>query len=172
MKQNRDPSVAERNFILQQGFPAPAAPAYHREFSALLFQPRLVGLTLLIGILFQSPAIFLGLAAVLWWSALLPKWNPFDRVYNLTAGAKPGAVRLRPAPGPRRFAQGMAGSFALGIGVALLLESRGFAYVLEALFVLASAALAFGRVCLGSFVYYVVTGRGEFARRTLPWSRH
>ena len=171
MKRNRDPSVTERNFILQQGFEEPASPACHRQFSALLFQPRLVGLTLLTGLLFQSPAVFLTLAAVLWWSALLPKWNPFDAVYNLLSEAKPGAMRLGPAPGPRRFAQGMAGSFALVIGVALLLGASVFAYVFEALFVVAVGALVFGRFCLGSFLYHILTGRGEFARRTLPWTR-
>jgi hypothetical protein len=46
-----------------------------------------------------------------------------------------------------------------------------FAYVFEAVFALAAGALAFGRFCLGSFIYHVLTGRGEFARRTLPWIR-
>jgi hypothetical protein len=171
MKPNGDPSVAERNFILQQGFEEPAGQTCHLQYSALVFQPRLVGLILLLGILFQSPVVFLALAAVLWWSALLPKWNLFDAVYNRIAGSRPGAMRLSPAPSPRRFATGMAGSFALVIGVALLLEARVFAYVFEAIFAAAVGALAFGRFCLGSFLYHVLTGRGEFARRTLPWTR-
>jgi len=171
MKRDRDTSVTERNFILQQGFEEPAPPAYHLQYSALVFQPRVVGLTLLLGVLLQSPAVFLALAAVLWWGALLPQWNLFDAVYNRTAGSRPGAIRLGPAPAPRRFAQGMAGSFALVIAVALLLEWRVFAYVFEALFAVAAGALALGRFCLGSFLYHVLTGRGEFARRTLPWTR-
>jgi len=172
MKRNRDPSMAERNFILQQGFEEFASPTCHLPYAALVFQPRLVGLILLLGILFQSPIVFLALAAVLWWSALLPKWNPFDAVHNRIVRAKPGAMRLSPAPVPRRFAQGMAGTFALVIGVALLLEAREFAYVFEAFFAAAIGALALGRFCLGSFLYHVLTGRGESARRTLPWSRH
>ncbi len=171
MKGSGDLFVSERHFILQQGFEEPTPQTGHLQYSALVFQPRLVGLTLLLGILFQSPAVFLILSAVLWWSALLPKWNPLDAVYNLMVGAKPGAVHLSPAPVPRRFAQGMAGSFALVIAVALLLDARAFAYVFEAVFALAVGALAFGRFCLGSFIYHVLTGRGEFARRTLPWTR-
>ncbi len=171
MERNHDPPVAERNFIRQQGFEEPASQSCHLQYSALVFQPRLVGLILLIGILFQSPAVFLALTAVLWWGALLPKWNLFDAVYNRTAGSKPGAMRLGPAPAPRRFAQGVAGSFALVIGVALLLELRILAYVFEAIFAVAVGLLAFGRFCLGSFLYHVLTGRGEFARRTLPWIR-
>ncbi len=171
MKRDGDTSVRERNFILQQGFEEPASQTCHLQYSALVFQPRLVGLTLLLGILFQSPAVFLALAAVLWWGALLPQWNLFDAVYNRTAGARPGAMRLGPAPAPRRFAQGMAGSFALVIAIALLLEWRVFAYVFEAFFAVAVGALAFGRFCLGSFLYHILTGQGEFARQTLPWTR-
>jgi hypothetical protein len=171
MKNNRDLSVTERNFILQQGFEEPAPQTCHLQYSALVFQPRVVALTLLIGILLQSPIVFLALAAVLWWGALLPKWNLFDAVYNRTAGSRPGAVRVGPAPAPRRFAQGMAGSFALVIGVALLLDWRVLAYVFEAFFVIAAGALALGQFCLGSFLYHVLTGQWEFARRTLPWTR-
>jgi hypothetical protein len=171
MKDNITPSVKDRNFILQQGFDEPPSHTSHLQYSALLFQPRIVGLTGLIGILFQSPPVFFALTVVIWWSALLPKWNPFDAVYNLMAGSKPGAVRLTPAPPPRRFAQGMAGLFALLIAVSLILGWRVLAYVLEGLFVVTVSALVFGGFCLGSFIYHVLVGRGEFARRTLPWVR-
>ncbi len=172
MKPERDFSVTERNFILQQGFEEPAAQTCHLRYSALAFQPRVVALMLLAGLVLQSPLVFLALAAVLWWGALLPQWNLFDAVYNRTAGSRPGAMRLGPAPAPRRFAQGMAGSFALLIGVALLLDWRVLAYVLEAFLALAVIALVFGRFCLGSFLYHVLMGQWEFARRTLPWTRH
>ncbi len=172
MKPEREPPDAERNFILQQGFDEPVPQIRHVQYSALVVQPRVVGLTLLLGILLQSPVVFLALAAVLWWGALVPQWNLFDVVYNRTAGARPGAVRLGPAPAPRRFAQGLAGSFALVIAVALLMEWRVFAYVVEAFFAIAVGALAFGRFCLGSFLYHVLMGEWEFARRTLPWTRH
>ncbi len=171
MKPEREPSDTERNFILQQGFEEPAPQTCHLQYSALVFQPRVLGLTLLLGVLLQSPVVFLALGAVLWWGALLPQWNLFDAVYNRTAGARPGTVRLGPAPAPRRFAQGMVGSFALVIAVALLMEWRVFAYVFEAFFAIAVGALALGRFCLGSFLYHVLMGEWEFARRTLPWTR-
>lgn len=171
MKDNIEPSASERNFILQQGFDEPSSQARHLQYSALLFQPRLVGLTGLIGVLFQSPAIFLALTMALLWSALLPKWNPFDAIYNLVVGSRPGALRLKPAPGPRRFAQGLAGLFALVIAVSLIMGWRVLAHVVEALFIIAVSALVFGGFCLGSFIYHLLVGRGEFARRTLPWVR-
>ena len=161
----------ERNFILQQGLEDPGPQDTHPRFEALLFQPRLIGLAVLVGIALQSPAVFLGLGAVLWWNALLPRFNPFDALYNLALGARPGAVRLRPAPPPRRFAQGMAGTFALAVGAMLRLEWFIAAYVLEGFFGAAIVALIFGRFCLGSYIYHLLRGETEFAGKTLPWSR-
>ena len=159
----------DRNFVLQQGLEDPGRDAHPRS-EALLFQPRVIGPVVLVGIGLQSPAVFLGLAAVLWWCALLPLANPFDALYNLTRGSRPGAVRLGPAPSPRRFAQGMAGAFALAIGVTLLRQWWIAAYVLEVFFAAAIAALIFGRFCLGSFTYHLLCGRADFARKTAPWA--
>ena len=139
------------------------------QFSALLFQPRLVGLWSLLGVILQSPAVFLTLSATLWWCVLFPKWNPFEHLYNATFGSQKGALKLGPAPAPRRFAQGMAATFSLAIGTLLMFQQRWAAYVIEAILLLAVGALIFGAFCLGSFVFHVVSGRGTFARRTLPW---
>jgi hypothetical protein len=161
---------SERNFILQQGLDDTEPKDTHPRFEALLFQPRLIGLAVLAGILLQSPAVFFGLWALLWWSALLPRLNPFDALYNLTLGARPGAIALGPAPPPRRFAQGEAGTLALGIGVLLRMNWHVAAYVLEAFLAAAILALVFGRFCLGSFTYHLLKGKFEFAMKTLPWS--
>jgi hypothetical protein len=162
---------ASRNFILQQGLEAPEPASCTRLSSALLFQPRLVGLILVAGIISQLAALFAALAALLFWCALLPRLNPFDAAHNHTLGLRPNAPRLGPAPMPRRFAQGMAGTFAAAIAATIAFDVPTAAWVLEALFLLAVAALAFGRFCLGSFVYHVVRGRVAFAVDTLPWRR-
>jgi hypothetical protein len=162
---------ADRNFIVQQGLEAPASTSCSSLSSALLFQPRLVGLILVAGVISQSAALFATLAALLWWCALLPRLNPIDVAYNRTLGARPNAPRLGQAPMPRRFAQGMAATFATAIAALIASEFRIAAWVLQAFFVLAVAALVFGRFCLGSFVYHVVRGRVAFAVATLPWRR-
>lgn len=162
--------AVKRNFILQQGFEEPAPAVCPRQYSSLLFQPRIVFVWLIAGILFQSPVLFGALCALLWWSALFPKLSPFDALYNLTLGRRPGAIRLGPAPAPRRIAQTMAGAFAL---VTALLIHAGYnlaAYVIEAVFLAAVLALTIGGFCLGSFVYHLLCGRGKFARETLPWA--
>lgn len=103
----------KRNFIVQQGFEEPAQAICDRQYSALLFQGRIVLVRVVAGIVFQSAALFYPLCAVLWWSALLPKLNPFDAVHNSIFGT----FRLTPAPAPRRTAQAMAGAFALTCGL-------------------------------------------------------
>jgi len=62
--------VAKRQFVRQQGFgnATPASCAY--QYPALMFQPRLLGVLVLLAILFQSAALFLILAAILWWNVL------------------------------------------------------------------------------------------------------
>jgi len=160
---------SKRNFILQQGLDAPALESCPVQFSALMFQPRLVGSFILLAVIFQSPAMFLVLSGILWWNVLLPRLNPFDVVHNLILANRPGTVRLEPAPSPRRFAQGMAGSFALAIGILLLLQLGTAALVLQVLLLAALAALIFGRFCLGSFLYHLLRGRSDVAIGTLPW---
>ena len=128
-----------------------------------------MGLWVLLATIFQARLAWFALGAVLWLSALLPRLNPFDALHNLSLARRRG-VSLTSAPAPRRFAQGMAATFALAIGIMLTLGWRLAAYVLEGMFLAAIAALMFGGFCLGSFVYHVVCGRADFAKRTLPWA--
>ena len=158
-----------RNFILQQGFVEPAPEVCPRQYSALHFQPRAVLLWLLAGILFQSTLLFSALCAVLLWSALLPKLNPFDAVYNWTFGNREGAFHITPAPAPRRTAQAIAGTLALVCALLLYSGLSAAAYVVEGIFLAAVLALTLGGFCLGSFMYHLLRGRGDFARKTLPW---
>jgi Domain of unknown function (DUF4395) len=162
---------ADRNFIVQQGLEAPDVASCPVLTSALLFQPRLVGLFGLVAAFLQSGALFAALAAVLLWNALLPRWNPFDALYNYIAANRSHVPRLTPAPVPRRFAQGMAGTLAAGIAACLLGGAPRAAIVIEAVFFSGVAALVFGRFCLGSFLFHLSRGRVSFALRTLPWGR-
>jgi len=167
---SRDP---DKNFVVQQGVPITDIPGNCSVLTgAMLFQPRLVGLWILVGAVLQSGYVFLALALVLWWSALVPAWNPFELVYrHLPPLGRTTRPRLGIAAAPRRFAQGMAGAFAASIGLCLLGGARVAALVLGIVFALAVAALLFGRLCLGSFVYHLLRGRAGFALRTLPWGR-
>jgi hypothetical protein len=177
MSESTTSSRSARNLILQQGISAPPPAGCGRLSSALVFQPRVVGVVALAGIILQDgiilqePAIFAALAIALWWSAFLPRLNPFDAVYNWTFGARPGAVRLDPAPAPRCFAQGMAASFTTAIALCLAGGYTTAAWILEGFMLVAVTAIALGRLCLGSFVFHLISGRGSFAVRTLPWGR-
>jgi hypothetical protein len=142
------------NFVRQQGFGDASAGSCDLQYPALMFQPRLIGALVLAGVLLQSAVLFLTLSAVLWLSALAPGLNPFDALYNTLVAARRGVPRLTPAPPPRRFAQGLAATFALLIGVSLLAGWSVAAGALEALLLAALVALIFGRFCFGSYVYH------------------
>jgi Domain of unknown function (DUF4395) len=165
-----DPGL-QRNFILQQGFSEPAAASCPLQYRSLLFQPRVVGLVVLVAVVLQEPWIFLALGVVLWWNALIPQMNPFDAVYNRTLALRPGGMAVGRAPAPRRFAQGMAGTVALAIGISLARGWTVAAVALQGLLIAALAALTLGGFCLGSFLFHLLRGRMAFARRTLPWAR-
>lgn len=163
-------TTTELNFVRQQGFRDASAGACAPRFSALLFQPRIVGPVILVGVWLQAWWLFAGLAALLWWNTLVPRLNPFDALYNALLAGSDGRLELPPAPPPRRFAQGMAATLATVIAGGLAAGWQTVAVAAEVLLIAAFAALLFGKFCLGAYIYYWLRGEGEFARRTAPWA--
>ena len=163
--------TAKRNFILQLGFEDSGPAVRPRQYSALVFQPKVVLATIVAGILLQSAAVFAALGAVLLWSALFSKLNPISALYNRTIGRRPGAFRLGPAPAPRRAAETEAGTIALTIALLIYAGFTVAAYVFEGIFLAASLAVLIGSFCTGTFMYHLVRGRWGFVRQTLPWAR-
>jgi len=164
-------SNAVLNFMRQQGFPEEPADACNMHFAGLYFQPRIMFALVLIATLLQSGPMFLALSAILWWNVVLPRWNPFERAYNRFVAKHRGTGPLGAAPGPRRFAQGMAAAFMLAAGASLLFGQPLLAYVFEAGLVAAFSLLLFGKFCLGAYVFHVLRGEVGFANSTLPWAR-
>lgn len=160
-----------RNFMRQQGFADEPDALCHLHFSALYFQPRIVGLLLLVAILARSPHLFLALSAGLWWNAVFPQWNPFEAFYNRFLAAPRGKPKLTPAPVPRRFAQGMAATFMLLAAWVMLVGWTTAAWVFQGFLAFAFAALLFGKFCLGALIYHLLRGQVAFANATLPWAR-
>lgn len=162
---------AQLNFIRQQGFTAASTDSCACLYPALMWQPRIIGALVVIGLLLQSGVYFLVLGALQWWNAMVPRLNPFDALYNRIIAGPRNLPPLEPAPDPRRFAQGMAGTFMLVVGFALVAGLTVLAWTVEVLLVAAMAALIFGRFCLGAYLYHLFQGHGDFANHTLPWSR-
>ncbi len=120
--------TAKVNFVRQQGFPEASAETCSYQYPALMWQPRVIGILVLIGLYFQAWPYFLVLSAILWWNVALPALNPFDAVYNLLVTRPRQRPPLSPAHAPRRFAQAIAASFMLGIGLALRFEQTYLAW--------------------------------------------
>jgi hypothetical protein len=159
------------NFVRQQGFRDASSEACSYQYPALMWQPRVIGILVLIGLALQAWLYFLVLSALLWWNVVFPTHNPFDALHNRFVAKPKGMPGLSPAPAPRRFAQAMAASFMLAIGLSLLSGLSALSWILEALLLVALGALIFGRFCLGSYLFLLFTGESNFANRTLPWAR-
>jgi len=165
--------TAELNFVRQQGLKDASPETCAYQYPALMWQPRAIGILVLVGVVLQAWPYFLALSAILWWNVALPNLNPFDALYNRLVGKPKGLPRLGPARSPRRFgAQPIAGTFMLAIALSLSAGWYSLAWGLEAFLVAALAALIFGRFCLGSYVFLLLTGQAKFANRTLPWARN
>jgi hypothetical protein len=153
---------AESRFIRSQGFAEPAPQSCCLHFAALQFQPRVIGIIVVTGMILQSVvilpsvALFVILGIVLCWGAMVPDANVFEWAYNLTSPR----YRLNRAPAPRRFAQGLAGIMALAIAAFLYMHWMLAATVLELLLLAAVAGILFAKFCFGSWLYHTV-----FARR-------
>ena len=145
--------------------------AHGHLYSALMLQPRIVGTVTLIGVLLQSPWLFLALSAALGWSALVPTRSLFDAIYNDVVARPRGLAKLAAAPAPRRFAGGLAAMLTFAIGVALLSGARSTVWALEAFLSVAVAAVVFGRSCAGANLYWALRRVWSSARRpAATWS--
>jgi len=152
-------------FIRMQGFTTPHVD--DELYSALMLQPRIVGATVALGLVVQSPSLFLALSALLLWSALVPTRNPFDAIYNHAVAGPRRLSPLGPAPAPRRFAMGMAGTVALTIGIALLAGAAITAWVFEGLFAVAALQVVLGDVCGAANLFHLLQ-RSLIARPSHP----
>jgi hypothetical protein len=164
------PRSTVMNFMKQQGFTQEPPDRTALRFKGLQFQPTIVASMMLVAILMQSPAIFLLFSALLWLNALVPAANPFEQIYNRFVARPRGRPPLMTAPGPRRFAQGMAATFMLAAGVTLLQGWTAASYAFQGLIAVAFAALLLGKFCLGAYVYHLLRGNVAFANGTCPWS--
>jgi len=144
-------------FIRSLGFEGTQFP--DTLYSALMFQPRIVGIVVALGVLLQSAWLFVALSAALSCGTMFPSLNPFDAIYNHVVARRRGLPPLDLAPAPRRFAQGMAGSVAMVIGVALLTQIMIVAWIFQGLFVVASMAVVFRDSCAGADVYHLLKRR-------------
>ena len=93
---------AKLNFVEQQGVKNPNGATCEVQYSALMFQPRLLGVFVLAALIFQSGVLFLILSAILWWNVFVPALNPFDAVYNRFIAGPKGIQPLTRDPGVLR----------------------------------------------------------------------
>jgi hypothetical protein len=152
-------------FIRQQGFTGDTFPG--SLYTALMLQPRIVGVLVALGVLLQSAPLFIAVGLLLWWSALVPRRNPFDAVYNHVVAYPRGLPPLQAAPTPRRFAAGESGTVAIAAGVAMA-AGHGSAWILQAVYVGGILSAVFADFCVPAYTYHAL--RRLLAPRTAAFS--
>ena len=145
------------DFIRQQGFTTEGCQ--DGLYSALMFQPRVIAAVAISGVVLQSLWVFLALSTVLWWSTLVPSHNPIDAFFNNVMADPMRLAAMPAAPPPRRFAQAMAATFAMGIAMTLFVGASHVAWLIEGVFVAASMSVVVRRFCLPAYVYHLLWSR-------------
>ena len=84
--------TAELNFVRQQGLRDASPQSCVYQYPALMWQPRAIGILVLVGLVFQAWPYFLVLGALLWWSVALPHLNPFDALYKYLVAKPKGCI--------------------------------------------------------------------------------
>ena len=140
------------DFIRQQGFTTEGCQ--DGLYSALMFQPRVIAGLVISGVVVQSPWLFVALAAVLWWSALVPRHNPFDAFFNRVMADPTRLAAMPAAPPTRRFSQAMAATFSMSIAMTLFAGASYAAWLLEGVFVAASMSVVVRRLCLPAYMFH------------------
>jgi uncharacterized protein DUF4395 len=148
---------SKTDFMRQQGFTTEGC--HDGLYSALMFQPRVIAGVVISGVVLQSPWLFLALSTVLWWSALVPRHNPFDAFFNYVMADPMRLAAMPAAPPPRRFSQAVAGTFAMSISMALFTGASHAAWPIEGVFVAGSMSVAVRRFCLPAYVYHLLWSR-------------
>ena len=142
------------DFIREQGFTTEGCQ--EGLYTALMFQPRVIAGLVISGVVLQSPWLFLGVSTVLYWGALFPGRNLFDAFFNHVM-ADPNRLAAMPAaPPPRRFAQAVAGTFAMSIALTLFAGASPAAWLFESVFVAGSMSVVTRRFCLPAYVYHLL----------------
>ena len=156
-------NIVEIKFLQQQGFPDVTEKSAKTHYKGLQFQPRIVGSIMLLSFLLQNAWLFLTISVILWINTLIPKANIFEIIYNISVAKKNNLPKLSPAPGPRRFAQGMAASFLLITSISLFNSWMPVVYIAEAIILIAFSSLIFGKFCIGAYIYHFLRGNSAFA---------
>jgi len=144
---------SKEDFIRQQGF---TTGSCHGLYSALMFQPRVIAVLVIAGVILQSAWLFLALSTVLWWSVLVPRRNVFDAFFNHVIAVPMRLTAVRATPAPRRFSQAMAGTFALSIAMTLFSGAPRAAWLLEGVFITASMSVVVRRFCVPAFIFHLL----------------
>jgi Domain of unknown function (DUF4395) len=145
-------NLAVRSRLEAQGFCGLDESTLQQLAPWLRWSPAIGTLMMIIGVVFQSPAVLWVLAATTLVGTLLP-FHPFDLLYNYGARHLTHTGPL-PKQGPqRRFASGLATVWLVATGWAFHTGSDTVGFALGIPLILVAALVSVTHFCIPSFIY-------------------
>lgn len=148
-----------------QGFGGLDAPAKSAYALPLRFSPGVGTVSILVGLLLQSPVWLGSMAIVALTGALWPRGMLLDLVCNLSVRHLFHAPKLPATPSPRRFSYGLSTVLLTGSSVCFAYGAVGLGFVLGGMVVLGGSILTASLWCLGSWWFRLLSS----AAGGRPW---
>ena len=149
-------SPMTRFSLTMQGF-ACDVPAFGPIAPWLRWTPMLSTIFILLGTILREPYILWAFAVIAFVGAA--GWNLFDALFNYGVRFVLRLPRLPPNPAPRRFAMGLAATWAAVTGVLFATGWIRTGLVAGILLLIAAVTVASTQFCFGSLVWRLLHWR-------------
>ena len=128
--------------------------AERRELGqALRLSPALCLIGMTLGVVLESPAILLGMAATAVLGGFVTAKHPFDVIWDHGLRRLSGGPPLPPTPPPRRFACQLASAWLVALAAAYLAGADTVGLVLGVPLLLVAAVVTATNWCVPSLIY-------------------
>jgi Domain of unknown function (DUF4395) len=145
--------------LSMQGYDALGDGERRRLGLALRLSPALCLTGMALGVVLESPAILLAMAATAFLGGFVTAKHPFDLIWDYGLRRLNDGPPLPPTPPPRRFACQIATVWLVAIAVAFLAGAEAVGLALGVPLLLVGAVVATTNWCLPSLVYGFLSPR-------------
>lgn len=142
--------------LTMQGFVCDV-PAFGPIAPWLRWTPTLSTIFIFLGTILRDPYILWAFAVIAFVGAA--GWNAFDALFNYGVRFVLQLPRLPPNPAPRRFAMGLAATWAAVVGVLFATGWTQSGLVAGILLLIAAVLVATTQFCIGSLVWRLLNRR-------------
>jgi uncharacterized protein DUF4395 len=139
--------------LSMQGYAALSDEERRRLTIGLRVSPALCLTGMAVGVVLESPAVLLVMAATAFLGGFVTRKHPFDMIWDYALRRITGGPPLPPTPAPRRFACQLATFWLIGLAVAFIAGADTLGIVLGVPLLLVAATVTTTNWCVPSLIY-------------------